>query len=371
MTALDRFRPWLRFDSRELYAPCAVEAMVDVHYVDGPGEDYGCTLKRRDPDNPDDPSQEVLASISTDPPMSAAFLGAVYPSGAAGSSASEHDFLDSRNSVAVADSRAWLGTHCVVVYGRDTTDTLEDGSRWLQYWFFYYFNGSRKKGLGQHEGDWEMIQIRLDESDKPAEMTYAQHNKAEQVPWDPDRVDFRDEAPIVYVAFGSHASLPTPGKHEAPVFDDLCDGNGHLMRPTLIDISAEQQSWLHWPGRWGASRDDSYTLQVGSPCGPAFQRAWKCPSLFHADAAAFGRQRFRPVIDYAIAPPPIGGPAVTIDPIPCGAVVRYQVPNALEGDWIGEMRIWVRNEGDGLEVLHTFNVTGGSAEGEATLVRLL
>jgi hypothetical protein len=45
------------------------------------------------------------------------------------------------------------------VYGRVLPDA--EHADWLQYWIWYYDNPKSFLGRGAHEGDWELIQIRL------------------------------------------------------------------------------------------------------------------------------------------------------------------------------------------------------------------
>ena len=55
------------------------------------------------------------------------------------------------------------------MYGHAVSDGDDD--LWLQYWFFYFYNDYNLIGkflqAGLHEGDWEMIQIRLDGRARP------------------------------------------------------------------------------------------------------------------------------------------------------------------------------------------------------------
>ena len=66
------------------------------------------------------------------------------------------------------------------VYGHAATDG--DGDQWLQYWLFYFYNDYNLIGhflhAGLHEGDWEMVQIRL-RGGKPDLAVYAQHKDAQ------------------------------------------------------------------------------------------------------------------------------------------------------------------------------------------------
>lgn len=92
-----------------------------------------------------------------------------------------------------------------VAYGRQVTG--RDGRTWLQYWFLHATN-TQDRGIvrtGRHEGDWEMVQLRLDARGRPDTATFAQHSWA--------RCAWRG---AVYVANASHASYATQGSHDRP-----------------------------------------------------------------------------------------------------------------------------------------------------------
>jgi hypothetical protein len=152
-------------------------------------------------------------------------------------------------------------------YGHAVYDST--GRLWLQYWFFEYYNDFAVAGVGNHEGDWEMIEVRLDQSYSPDEVIFAQHKHAalctfgeiEQTP---------TGAPITYVARGSHADYPHSGGYDTGVVghDDHAYGDGLVTTPqvTVIDDST---SWVHWPGHWGGSD--------ASPDGPGEKPQWNNP----------------------------------------------------------------------------------------------
>ena len=63
------------------------------------------------------------------------------------------------------------------------TPSRPTGTLWLQYWFFYFYNDyNLALGIGLHEGDWEMIQLRIHDG-APDLAVYAQHRQAEKRPW--------------------------------------------------------------------------------------------------------------------------------------------------------------------------------------------
>ena len=98
------------------------------------------------------------------------------------------------------------------VYGHVAHDP--DGSRWLQYWFFSYYNDKAFLGFGLHEGDLEMIQLRLGPGDEPDVVTFAQHSGGERADWaQVERYpDAGSPRPLVYVARGSHTSYLRAGQ---------------------------------------------------------------------------------------------------------------------------------------------------------------
>jgi len=166
-----------------------------------------------------------------------------------------------------------------VTYGRRVRGS--DGRTWLQYWFLYATNPQDRGILrtGRHEGDWEMVQLRLGAGDEPDAATYAQHSWAEACPsW----------SGVVYVANDSHASHPTAGRKDRPWPDpdDDADGRGRTVRPQVRPFGA----WVRWPGRWGHADASWVPGEQSSPRGPAFQDdgAWRDPAAFHSRARACG-----------------------------------------------------------------------------------
>jgi hypothetical protein len=141
------------------------------------------------------------------------------------------------------------------VYGRVAS---EDGETWLQYWFFYAYN-PQDRGIvatGRHEGDWELTQLRLGDDGTPAEAVFAQHSWAERCPWtEIETAGPADEAPVIYIANGSHAAYTAPGTHDRPFPDpnDEADGAGAVVRPILTPIDETDPAWVAYSGRWGDS----------------------------------------------------------------------------------------------------------------------
>jgi hypothetical protein len=197
----------------------------------------------------------------------------------------------------------------------------EDGGWWLQYWFFYLFNDKAFLGFGLHEGDWEMVQVRLDGDERPQAMAFAQHTHGQRCRWD---VVTRHEEhrPVVYVARGSQASYPFPGKHQAPVIPDYADGKGaRVVDATLEVIDSGRPGWVDWQGRWGSSRA-RHRLESDSPRGPAHQDKWRNPETFHKECDEVERPRGAP----RAAPEGPPAPEITARREGDRAVISYSFP---------------------------------------------
>jgi Vacuolar protein sorting-associated protein 62 len=163
------------------------------------------------------------------------------------------------------------------------------GKLWLQYWLWYFYNDYRLTAdVGLHEGDWEMVQLRLTADGAPDYAVYNQHSKAQRRPW--GEVETVDGRPVVYVARGSHASYYERGVHRTEVWADVCDGKRPAPELRLHVLSEDDapRDWSGWPGRWGDTRPARPELaQIGqaySPDGPCRKKQWKDPARLLEDA---------------------------------------------------------------------------------------
>jgi len=196
----------------------------------------------------------------------------------------------------------------------------EDGQTWLQYWLFYAYN-PQDRGLlrtGRHEGDWEFLQLRLGDDGRPDLATLAQHSWAEGCRWSElarQRVG-GDEAPVVFIANGSHATYSQPGTHDRPFPDpnDEADGHGGRTRPPLEVIDDDRPAWVADRGRWGNSRAAVIPGEQSSPHGPRFQEdgRWQQPASYHHEqtipcGAAPPRRTWQTVLTLALALLMVGG----------------------------------------------------------------
>ncbi len=272
LSLLSLYAPRLLYDTYETYRSDSPAVMTNS-YVDG---DHTNKLVLED---------ETIAA-SSDPDeegetLTLEYLGATYPDSSISSS---DDNLDAANwnddieglNVGQAIDAATM--HGIAAYADKTYgQVLEaaDGTTILQYWFFYYANPKQFFATGEHEGDWESIQVVLDDDLVPMVATYSQHNTRETCFWaDVERTS--DDRPIVYVAEGSHASYFTAGTHEvwaSPyVVSDSADG-ANSDGPTdlqVVDVT-NRPDWVGWAGRWGASVGGTLPFtDADSPQGPLY-----------------------------------------------------------------------------------------------------
>ena len=261
---LERFAPCLRYDSLESYFADSAEVWtanpqsrlrrMDGHAVPGPGE------------------------------LSLAYLGPNYPDGAP---AADQDCVESvrsdytRQYRELREARQDLRN---VIYGRAVA---QGGALWLQYWFFYFLNDYQLAwGIDVHEGDWEMIQLRVPgASSEPDLAVYAQHTFCEARAWEDvhrlaqepqaegsePRAGDRDR-PLVYVGRGSHASFFEPGFHETD-FYDVTDGRQRPQRALRLEDVTQTPRWLDWPGHWGGG-----STGYAGPSAPCQHQQWYDPA---------------------------------------------------------------------------------------------
>lgn len=197
---------------------------------------------------------------------------------------------------------------------------VQGGVTWLQYWLFMYYDDPGFLGLGRHQGDVEMIEIRLDAHGTPDAAAYAQHRSGVRANW--DAVEREGDAPVVYSARGTHASMLRHGEliSDRSFLPDHNDARGPRVRPDLVALSDTQTPWALWPGSWGATKPEDQILgnvgvEASSPRGPVGHRAWTDPAGFYA------------ACDDADAPP-IGSPHVSASPAPPAPRLHIDVDSA-------------------------------------------
>ena len=172
----------------------------------------------------------------------------------------------------------------------------------LQYWLWYpYDDFSPTYPAGAfwqvHEGDWEAVSVILDASGKPLAAAYSQHRAGKRRAW--VAVPRRGPRPLVYVGLGSHANFFTAGEQpldprtvEVQVIKVMQaygiavpadhTGNGRVVRPRLIRVTARTPSWMTFAGAWGEAGylhvpDQAPIASGAGPVGPAFHAQWRRP----------------------------------------------------------------------------------------------
>ncbi|HEX7298970.1 MAG TPA: hypothetical protein VF257_08165 [Solirubrobacteraceae bacterium] len=196
------------------------------------------------------------------------------------------------------------------MYGRAVEDP--SGQLWLQYWFWYFYNDyNLALGKGLHEGDWEMIQLRLYQGG-PDLAVYAQHRQAEKRDWDDvEKLADNPETPVVYVARGSHASYFEAGYHETEAWYDMADGDRKTPALELEIVTDTEPSWIAWRGLWGDTRARIRDLDQPSPDAPCAHPVWDDPNTLLDDAREPQRKA------------PIEPPSVAIAREPAGVRVDF------------------------------------------------
>jgi hypothetical protein len=266
------------------------------------------------------PSDGVLAQADPDLPednLSLYYLDASYPPGglAQGRASTVDDYINAEGNYDQDAQRLQaFPIYWDKAYARVIPEP--DGSKALQYWFFYYFNWHpAPTTLGDHEGDWEMVQVELDARGIPGRVTYAQHGGGEQCNWSlVTRTG--DGRPAVYVAQGTHASYFRPGSkppsETAPAGDEVL-WSAPAYSPSVEEIDPIAPGWLDWAGRWG----ESTTGDFQSPYGPMKQgqkwdnpRAWADVQTPCWETAAMARRGGRLTVN------PGAGAHVVVDARP-------------------------------------------------------
>ena len=157
-----------------------------------------------------------------------------------------------------------------VCYGSVARDL--DGALWLQYWFFYYNNDKTYFGYGAHEGDWEMIQLRLGADTVPTVATYAQRHSGAQA------AGLEQEArppstPTAAGPVGRGSRVPAPGARattprSGPAAPTTLTALGPLRPPPAARSSATPPRGRPWRAASRCSSDTSPRGPVTSASGP-------------------------------------------------------------------------------------------------------
>ncbi|WP_027008424.1 hypothetical protein [Conexibacter woesei] len=281
---LETYQPHLKYDQQEMYFADAAEM-----FVRSPG-----MRLRRAGDATDFKVAGAgldLAFLSSDPYPGTQFRWA------------EWDTLGcpDRNYASRAATLHMDPNIANVVYGHVVEDS--DRVTWLQYWYCYFYNDYNLIGriirAGLHEGDWEMVQLRLGGPDRTPDLAvYAQHRHAEPRAWSRVEKVAGTQRPVVYVARGSHAAYFAAGRHWTGVWFDHADGRrASPDRQRLVEVVSGDATrrWIRWLGHWGDTRSAGAPQDDDSPRSPGVHRQWLDPlALLDAPPAAAPAVEDRP-----------------------------------------------------------------------------
>jgi hypothetical protein len=134
----------------------------------------------------------------------------------------------------------------------------------IEYWFFYLYNDF----YDRHEADWEGATVILQDN-QPLGISYSAHQGRRWSTWTPQTTS--STHPIVYVARGSHANYPKPGRYgvrvcwmlhghhctPTPKIDDA-NGAGATLNPTTYQL--QELGGTPYSGSWGSG---TYILGIG------------------------------------------------------------------------------------------------------------
>jgi hypothetical protein len=175
-------------------------------------------------------------------------------------------------------------------------------AKFLQYWLFYVDNPC-VLAPGRHDGDWELVQVRVQAIEGGFEATHvtlAGHGKPVTKPFHSTQA-----GPDVFVAVDSHASYHEQGAHPMLPLSDVSvpEPGDPGLTPEVVPLPLDdtQLDWAHWHGRWGMDhgvgtwlalrlrlkRTPAYMRRLNnvgageSPPSPGRQGAsWSQPSTF-------------------------------------------------------------------------------------------
>jgi hypothetical protein len=366
---LPKYEPMLRYDSQESYFADDVRGIVenwgDVSGLWGIGELGQYSNRLFDKSYETGESNGLLIGESHpggggEFRLTLNLLGALYPNSL---SADSDDWLDENDNYLADSEELEANGFMNSAYGYGSTDS--EGKRWLQYWFWYYYNSHSYGGFGVHEGDWESVLIGLDSGNRPDTVVLSQHNGGARCT--PEQLEATPEgAPIVFVGVDSHANFPRAGTFAAPftLDSDHADGNGESAQPGLVLMNTYPPGWTAWPGHWGNSEGES-GVESSSPQGPAFHEAWYAPQAY-AEAAAECESGF----ESEEVPESFGAGAPSIESLSLQGrrpQVSYEVPRADGRGFWPRLRMSVNDLDDGGLPARSKTISNVRAHGAMTL----
>jgi len=352
---LQKYEPQLRYDSEENYYADSAAEITDNWGDEGGFEGgssegrYSNALVDADQEAPVEEEREGLKLAESEPgggpfQLTMPALGTSYPGGQA---ADSNDWLEESNEYVRDAHRLEEAGYINAAYAKAFTDG--SGKRWLEYWYWYYYNPKSFEGIGAHEGDWESVLVGLDANNRPEEAILSQHTGGSNC-YIGEVEKTEEGGPVVYVAVDSHANYPKPGTYDAGFVTDYANGSGPAVQPSLVILGESPPGWLSWPGHWGYTRPGSIPGEATSPEGPSFHGAWIEPDEYVSGASECSRtmeEEFggsAPVLSATAS----SGPGIeNVDLKGQRPLVSYHVPGADGKGFWPRLRISVNELGDG------------------------
>ena len=132
----------------------------------------------------------------------------------------------------------------------------------VQYWWFSGFNDAPL--TVNHQGDWEHVTVHI-KNRQVISAYFSAHNGGKT--YTRSQMLFSGSHPVAYMAKGTHASYPKPGRYHSYI-DDCRDG-GQQWNISLNLKSLSTQPWKNFAGAWGAVGQFATTT---GPLGPWHKR---------------------------------------------------------------------------------------------------
>lgn len=117
------------------------------------------------------------------------------------------------------------------------------GSR-IDYWFHWGY--SQTLNIGAHEGDWERISVRLNDSNEPQEVQYFQHHTSCTLAWS-DAPKYNGH-PVLWATKEAHGSYPAGADAHS---GDRISGDGPLWNTQGNLDGLGSIDWYGYAGGWG------------------------------------------------------------------------------------------------------------------------
>lgn len=285
LSLLNQYAPELRYREGENFRSVDAAIATDLYF---PQSGESVVLKRPGPSgdtviaSPSDPQSTLSLTFLSNQAQTGDFLD--MPAGT----------IDPITDASIQYSN-WVTdlnrqNYNKIAYGREILHPTS-GEKILQYWIYYYFNPKAifAQTVGFHEGDWEMVQVRLSALGVPISSAFSQHGNGQRCNWGTAPISDSGN-PVVYVASDSHANYFSTGTYPTPAsplaFDYTAD-SGPTWRevPRVTQVTSTSPTWIaNWDGRWGGSREG----ETQSPRTPGFHDPWIDPWGWHDNASACG-----------------------------------------------------------------------------------